>query len=209
MVRYGEAESSLAVSSITGAIVSDSSSATTRPAFRPWQPSTWPDAPATVNEDFIEKLGAIFDVSILGEIDNVIGDAKKANGGLTQRGHVVAIALLCALDAISVYGYGGSDEQIPDFVKAHFPAEYRPYANKLLILYRHNMVHLWNLFRAALLPGNEPIVEKDGVLCFGLMHFRDALHAAVVDFLDKLRTDGALQTKTLQRYGKLRRSAKS
>jgi hypothetical protein len=80
MVRYDATVASLGVRSITGAIVNDASSAATPPTFLPWQPSTWPDAPGMVDEDFIKNLGAIFDVSILGEIDNVIGDAKKANG---------------------------------------------------------------------------------------------------------------------------------
>jgi len=65
MVRYDATVASLGVRSITGAIVNDASSAATPPTFLPWQPSTWPDAPGMVDEDFIKNLGAIFDVSIL------------------------------------------------------------------------------------------------------------------------------------------------
>jgi len=142
---------------------------------------------------------------MLDEIDNVIADAQKCNGDLQHRGHVVAIALLSALDAVSFYAYGR--DAIPAFVEAHFPPEYRPHAHRLLTLYRHIMVHRWNLFRAALLPGNDPIIEQNGVLCFGLLHFRDALRAAVEDFLQRLGSDTALQTRTLRAYSRLRRSA--
>ena len=41
---------------------------------------------------------------------------------MQHRGHVIAIALLCALDTASFYGYG--EDGIPAFVQAHFPSEY-------------------------------------------------------------------------------------
>ena len=179
------------------------------PAFSAWQPSTWPQPHDHFDEEFVNTLRTIFNDSILGEIDNVITDIQRSNGDLQHRGHVIAIALLCALDAISYYGYRDSDDQIPEFVNSHFPDEYRPYAKDLLVLYRHIMAHRWNLFRAALLPGNEPIHEQDGILCFGLLHFRDALRTAAEDFLEKLRKDGDLQSNALLAYGRLRRSAKA
>lgn len=90
--------------------------------FIAWQPSTWPVPPASVNEQFRDTLHRIFEESILAEINNVIADAHAQNGDLQHRGHVVAIALLCALDAISSYGYGARcGKQIPDFVREHFP----------------------------------------------------------------------------------------
>jgi hypothetical protein len=199
MVRYGAENGSLAAPSITGAIVAPQS------GFYAWEPSTWPQPPKKVDDGFIETLRTIFDDSMLGEIDNVIEDAQKSNGDLQHRGHVIAIALLCALDTVSFYGYG--ENGIPAFVQAHFPSEYHPHAERLLILYRHIMVHRWNLFRAALLPGNDPIAEQNGVLCFGLLHFRDALRGAVEGFLKLLRSDTALQSSTVRAYSRLRRSA--
>src|SRR5436309_7254487 len=68
--------------------------------FFAWQPSTWPAVPAIVDEKFIKTLKQIFEDSILGEIAHVISDAHKCNGDLQHRGHVVAISLMCALDAI-------------------------------------------------------------------------------------------------------------
>jgi hypothetical protein len=63
---------------------------------------------------------------MLNEIDNVIADA---GGDLQHRGHVVAIALLCALDASSSYGYGRKNgKQILPFVRTHFPGDNRPHA---------------------------------------------------------------------------------
>jgi len=174
-----------------------------------WQPSTWPAVPAAVDRAFVENLKRIFEESILSEINNVISDANKTVGSLQHRGHVVAIALLCALDAISSYGYGARcGKQIPEFVLAHFPAAYHPHANSLLYLYRHAMVHSWNLFEVSITPGNEGIAASGGVISFGLLNFFQALVEATEDFLEKLTFDAALQQKTLARYDALKTSAK-
>jgi len=179
------------------------------PTFVAWQPSTWPAAPAAVDQAFIENLNRIFEESILSEINNVISDANEVVGSLQHRGHVVAISLLCALDAISSYGYGARcGKQIPEFILAHFPSAYYPHANSLLYLYRHAMVHSWNLFEVSITPGNEGIAGSGGVISFGLLNLFQALVEATEDFLDKLTFDAALQQKTLARYGALITSAK-
>ncbi len=179
------------------------------PPFYAWQPSTWPPAPNAMDDAFIDNLKRIFEESILGEISNVIADAKNANGDLQHRGHVVAISLLCALDAISSYGYGAqSGHQIPDFVRGHFPREYHPHADAIRALYRNSMIHSWNLFAVSITPGDEPVAEIGGVISFGLLNFFDALSIATENFLEALLTDAALQTRTLARYNSLRNSAR-
>jgi hypothetical protein len=40
--------------------------------FHAWQPSAWPAAPKTVDEQFIETLKRTFEDSILSEINNLI-----------------------------------------------------------------------------------------------------------------------------------------
>lgn len=178
--------------------------------FIAWQPSTWPTAPGAADEAFILILKRIFEESILSEIANVISDAEKCNGDLQHRGRVVAIALLCAMDALSSYGYGAKNgKQIPAFVRAHFPDEYRPHAQALLKLYRHAMVHSWNLFRVSISPGQENISEAGGTLSFGLLNFFGALTFAAADFLERLAVDPNLQRNTLIRYRKLRNSARA
>src|SRR2546426_12209123 len=92
----------------------------TDPPLVPWQPSPGPAAPASL-DDFITVLRRVFNESMLDEIRNVVEDVKKSNGDLGHRGHVVAIALMCALDAVSSYGYRG--EHIAKFVNNHFPPE--------------------------------------------------------------------------------------
>jgi hypothetical protein len=178
--------------------------------FVAWQPSTWPAAPTAVDEKFVLTLKRIFEESILGEIANVISDAQAQNGDLQHRGHVVAIALLCALDAISSYGYGArSGRQIPQFVRAHFPVPYRPRADSLLTLYRHAVVHSWNLFEVSITPGNEQITKSGGILSFGLLDLFEALNLAAGEFLGRLELDASLQKKTLDRYKQLRKTAKA
>jgi hypothetical protein len=199
---------------VTGAFISTPASGfatvPAAPMFYAWQPSTWPNVPTTVDDAFIENLKRIFEDSILGEISNVISDAKKSNGDLQHRGHVVAISLMCAVDAISSYGYGAqSGKQIPDFMRAHFPAKYHLHADSILFLYRHAMVHSWNLFAVSISPGDEPIAECGGVISFGLLNFFDALTVATENFLEKLLVDVTLQKNTLERYNALKKSAKS
>lgn len=180
------------------------------PGFMAWQPSTWPAAPSKVDETFILTLKQIFEESILREIANVISDAKKCNGDLTHRGHVVAISLMCALDAISSYGYRGrKGNHIRKFISNHFTAAYHPYGIKLYKLYRNSLIHKWNLFEATIYPGDEVIVENNGTLSFGLLNFFDCLVNAVGDFLEELATNAHLQANTLRCYDKLKNSAKS
>ena len=173
--------------------------------FYAWQPSTWPAPPATVDEEFVIALKRIFEESILGEIDKVIADA---HGNLEHRGHVVVIALMCALDAISSYGYGAqSGRQIPDFVRAHFPTDYHRHANEIRELYRNAVVHSWNLFKVSLYPGHEGITRSNGVLSLGILNFHSALIQATEDFLENLFSSKTLQENSLARYTDLRGTA--
>ena len=144
------------------------------------------------------------------EIKNVIDDATARNGDVEHRGHVLAISMLCALDAISSYGYGArSGKQIPEFIKSHFPAEYRLFANSILHLYRHATVHSWNLFKVAITPGNDDVSETGGVISFGLLNFFEALKCGTEDFLNKLSQDAAIRSMARKRYKSLRKSAKA
>lgn len=172
----------------------------------PWQPSTWPEAPPSFDGEFLKGLRRIFKETMLDELRNVIEDVVKSHGSLEHRGHVIAIPLLCAVDAIASYGYRGTRYQA--FVANHFPPEYRPFAGDLYQLYRNSFVHSWNLFEVAILPGHEPIQKYDGSISFGLLHFWSALEKAVEDFFDQLATQQSLQTRALARYRKLRASAR-
>lgn len=164
----------------------------------PWQPSTWPPAPAAVDEKFVLTLGFILDGAVIEEIRNVVDDAMEREGSLVHRGHVIAIALMCAVDAVASYGYRG--EHFAKFVKAHFPAEYHPFAEHLYVQHRNNIVHSWNLFEASIEPGEEPVREVGDSVSFGLLNFLLAFEGAVEGYLVQLRTDPHLQANTLNRY---------
>jgi len=188
--------------SLTGAIVGASAPV----AFVAWQPSSWPVVPLAVNDKFVFTLKSIFEESILGEISNVIADVHKSNGDLQHRGHVVAIALMCALDAIASYGY--RKHHISDFIKAHFRADYHPHADQIYELYRCSLVHSWNLFEAAICPDDTKIKLEGRSLTIGLLDLFDCLVPATEDFLEKLTYDPALQKNTLERYEELRNTAR-
>lgn len=189
--------------SVSGAMVG---AAQPRP-FLAWQPSTWPAAPGAVDEKFIETLKRIFEESMLSEIKNVIDDARKSNGDLTHRGHVVALALMCALDTIASYGYH-SRLYVTDFIKAHFRADYHPFTEEIYTLHRNALVHSWHLFEAAIYPDDTKIKKEAGVVAFGLLDFFDVLVQATEDFLDQLGGDATLRANTLERYRELKATAK-
>jgi hypothetical protein len=143
---------------------------------------------------------------MLGEISNVIGDVHKSNGDLQHRGHVVAIALMCALDAIASYGY--RKHHVSDFIKAHFRPDYHPHADRIYEFYRCSLVHSWNLFEASICPDNTKIKLDGKSLTLGLLDLFECLVAAAEDFLEKLTYNLALQTNTLERYQELRVTAR-
>jgi hypothetical protein len=164
MVKYPEdANFNVLVPSITGGIVGAQS------PFIPWQPGTWPPAPPQFDQAFHDTLKSIFQETMLDELSNVVQDILTANSAsifpLEHRGHVVAVAYMCALDAISSYGY--KNRNVQKFVRQHFPNDYKRFASRIYPDYRLNLVHAWNLFgEAALLPGNQPIQEQNGAVYF-------------------------------------------
>jgi hypothetical protein len=118
---------------------------------------------------------------------------------MTHRGHVVAVAYMCSLDAISSCGY--KNRNVRKFVRNHFPYEYRPFADRIYPDYRLSLVHAWNLFGdAAMSPGNEPIEAREGEVRFGVLNFIAAFEESVRDFLHKLETNPNLQIRALERY---------
>jgi len=186
---------SVSVPPVTGAMVGA--------AFVPWQPSTWPQAPRVFDQAFCDTLRKIFQETMLDELRNVVDDIKGANAEspfpLEHRGHVVAVACMCALDAIASYGY--KNRHVKKFARNHFPNDYRPFANRIYPEYRLNLVHAWNLFgEAALLPGSEPIKEIAGVLHLGILNFVESFEKAVAHFLDELESNRELQARALHRY---------
>jgi len=174
-----------------------------------WQPSTWPEAPLRWNSVFSSDLRGIFETTIVGELENVITDAMQQNGGLAHRGHVVAIGLLCAVDAISAYGYGDKvGQRYEAFIRAHFTRGYAPFARNIYKAYRNSAVHSWHLFEVTILPGDESLREDGGIIAFGLLDFFDALKEALADFFKTLETSEELQETVLRRYARLRRTAR-
>jgi hypothetical protein len=119
MVKYPE-DANFMAPSVTGAQVSG------QWPFTPWQPSTWPAAPSKFNQAFYEILKRIFQETMVDELQNVVDDVQRANCAsafpLEHRGHVIAVAYMCALDAISAYGYKNR-RRVAKFVRQYFPAE--------------------------------------------------------------------------------------
>lgn len=192
-----------------------------RKDFVPWQPSTWPASPSQWSDEFEKYFQAIIKGAIIDELDNGINDILRSNGSLLHRGHVVGIALLCAVDTVSSYAYhtvikppcpkcGRGDKVGPKyttFISNHFPAEYKPYAEELYGLYRNSLVHSWHLFRAALLPGIEPIKKDGNSISFGLLNLHQAIKSAISDFFTTLHQEPGLQQSVINRYVQLKSSA--
>jgi hypothetical protein len=193
---------SMCAPAVTGAMIPTSPAS----KFYAWLPSTWPATPTSIDSAFTETLQTIFRDAALGEIKNVISDIQAQNGDLQHRGHVVGIAIMCALDSIASYGYRG--HHTAKFIRAHFPPEFHPFADDIYKLYRISLIHQWNLFEATLYPDHTPIRNDSGTIAFGLLSFFDALVSGTEDYLDQLSTEPALQQNTLNRYEELRKSAR-
>jgi hypothetical protein len=202
-MKYEKKTANVSAPSITGAQVGPPMAAGMAQELVPWLPSTWPQPPTNASQEFIDDLERILRGSMLEEIGNVINDAK---GNLEHRGHVVALSLLCAVDAISSYGYRVN--HMSKYIKAHFPDEYKPHCDEFYTLYRNSLVHSWNLFEATLFPGKEPVKKVGDTLTFGLVDFWQALESSVNDFVRKLKTDTQLQNNTLNQYSNLKSRAK-
>ncbi len=172
--------------------------------FISWQSSTWPDKLPSDGHELTLVIKRIFEGAIFAEINNVIEDAIIRTKNLDGRGFVVCVSMLCALDAISAYGYGGnSGGQIPEFIRVHFPKDYRPFAMNIKKLCRNNSVHGWNLYGAEIHAGNEEIKYRNNRLSFGLLNFFDALKFGTEDFLNQLAHTQELQKMARARYGQV------
>jgi len=186
--------------------------------FIPWQPSTWTEPDGS----FLSKLETIFQSTILDEIGNVVSDAQKANGSLEHRGHVVGLAMLCAIDTLSSYAFLDTEKEVCEtckrsdgiaghyikFIEDFFPDSYKPFAKAIYKKYRNCIVHSWNVFEVGMLPGDEPIEMQGESLIFGLINFYKALQESVENFIESAKTNEEIQKSCLERYTRLRDSAK-
>jgi len=176
-------------------------------SFEPWKPSTWPDPPKYYDAAFQDAVERIFWESLLEEIFNVISDAPT----LEHRGHVVALSLLCAIDALSSYAF--EDRRVGTryikYIEQYFPQEYRPKAKMLYDFYRNSITHSWNLFQAEMTIGYEPAVQKGDTITFGLKNLYNALCQSVEELLKAMKTDALVQQSVLKRYRELKDSARA
>src|SRR5438093_13569336 len=96
--------------------------------------------------------------------------SRRATAAFNTEGTLLQSRLMCALDALSSYGYRGKDGQhVEKFVRNHFAPDYQPHARAIYKMYRSSLIHSWNLFEAAISPGNEAMREYNHTLSFGLL----------------------------------------
>lgn len=176
--------------------------------FVAWQPSTWPNIDSLSAPEFVEVMRKIFDTTIIGEIKNVIDDILKNNSNLEQRGHVIAIVLMCATDTLCSYGWYKENERFRYYIENCFPAAYKKFGVQLYKLYRCELIHSWNLFDVAIYPGNEKISEDNGTIQFGVLNYFSALKKSVNLLLKKMKSDPEILERCKKRYQDLRLTAK-
>jgi hypothetical protein len=194
-----------------------------RHAFTAWQPSSWPEPNPDIKE-FIKDLMVIFEDSLLNEIENVISDAEKVNGDIQHRGHVIALALFCAVDALSSYAFdleegevcptcGKGKERVgpryKKYIVEFFPDDYKSHAADLYKVYRNSLVHSWNLFEVAMTPDHDRIQKAGNTIQLGLLNFHEALETSVKNFIERLKNDTDIQKQAYARYNSLRSQAVS
>lgn len=171
--------------------------------FQPRLPSTWPVSAESPDASVVEVWKELFQQGILAEIDNVIGDAMTVNRSLSGRGHVVALAMMCALDSLSQFAYQGVQQhvRIAGFIERFFPPEFHPLRADINDHYRNCLIHEWFMTAVAFEPLNEPLRrEGNGTISMGLLTFRKALHVAVDRFIEELRGDQEARQTAARRY---------
>jgi hypothetical protein len=175
--------------------------------FYPQLPSTWPPVPINPTAEFVAVWDALFNRGMLMEIDNVYNDVADRNAGsLSGRGHVLALAMMCALDSLSQFAFVGERQhvRIAGFIEEYFPQEFRSIAAEINDHYRNGLVHEWFMTAVAFEPEDEPIRrEQNGSIVMGLRTFKNGLDAAVIEFLAKLRIDDELRRTAAIRYGSI------
>ncbi len=149
-----------------------------------------------------------------------MNDLSKYNFG--GRGHVIALAIFCAIDAISSYFLSNKETEkccecgrgdnvgprYKEYIKRFFPEPYNNFAEKLYILYRCTLTHNWNLFEIAITPSyNQDINAKD-IHILGLKEFFKALSRSVCSAFDEFDRDENIKSSYLHRYKNLRKIAK-
>ncbi len=177
-----------------------------------WLPSTWPPAPVPIDSAFVDTLANIFRAGMLEEIQNVIDDAFASGGSLEHRGHVVAVAMMCALDSLSCFASKAKKQKvrIANFVQNFFPMEFHEFAEDIYLGFRNGLVHEWFLTRVVFLPDEEPITREDGKpVSMGLLTFQRGLEQSVSGFVDTLRSDPFLCRIASARYESLRKTVQS
>jgi hypothetical protein len=173
-------------------------------------PSTWPAAPRKFDEGFAVLLQTLFEDAVLTEIRNVIEDSLARNNSLERRGHVIGVAMMCALDSLSCFASmePKQGDRIRHFIRKFFGPEFHPFADIVYRGYRNGLVHEWFLTTVAFTPDDEPvIVEASGNISMGLLTFHKGLENSVSTFLKTLRADTATQRQALRRYRKLQQEA--
>ena len=180
------------------------------PAFTPWLPSTWPVVPSGDTAELWRILNEIVQETVIVEIGNVISDAQTVNGDVQRRGHVVALAIVCAIDALASYAFEGAGvgRRYKTYIQEFFPASYQARAAGLYKLYRNCLVHSWNLFEVSIYPDDKSIEENGGIISVGLLNFFAALEESVRNVGTRFVTDVDLQNSCRRRYEKLRSTAK-
>lgn len=180
--------------------------------FSAWLPSSWPITPTVVTPTFVETLHTVFHEGMLDEIRNVIDDAIARNGSLEHRGHVLAIAIMCAIDSVAAFTSqdmtkGAQQRRFTAFIGTYV-AEIAPYADDLYGADRNSLIHSWFLFRVAMSPDDQPISrEPSGGVSVGLLTLHAALLEGVSRYLTSLASNPSLGEAALAQYDQLRSSA--
>ena len=172
--------------------------------FVPRLPSTWPAFLDPADSRLVSVLRELLHEGMLAELENVCSDAIRCNpGGLQGRGHVVGVAMMAILDAVSCFASPKERqcERIPSFIQRYFPREYHVIAQDISDWYRNGLVHEWFMRKVAFLPGTELLrVEPNEAPVVGLLAFKAALESAVALYLTELTTDEGVRRRAGDRY---------
>ncbi|MHA2061782.1 MAG: hypothetical protein ACW963_05785, partial [Candidatus Sifarchaeia archaeon] len=135
---------------------------------------TWPtadDLEKQTNDVIADFISKIYRKGVFCEINKLMTcDQYKNCAGI---GHIVLIAITCAIDSLSAFASGGGrvGDRFTGFIAKYFPNKYSGKENSIYKAFRCDSVHGWNLHRSTISgkPNDQAhLSESNGVIYISL-----------------------------------------
>ena len=175
---------------------------------------TWPKYENLKNEsnstiaDFISKIykkGIFREINRLLTCDIYDENTQTHYTNCAGIGHIVLIAICCAIDSLSAFASGGGKvrNRFTSFIARYFPSNYSGKESKIYEAFRCDSVHGWNLHKSSISGYvNDPkhLSEEGGTIYISLYDLFNDLNKAFDNYYQELKEDNTIKNNLLKRY---------